>query len=58
MRFKLPEIPKRNASRDIRRFLIFPKELNREIRWLEFATITQSWNWYHNEWQDDKWTDE
>ena len=57
MRFKLPEIPKRNASRDIRKFLILPKKLNREMRWLEFATITQKWNWYYEKWQDHEWID-
>jgi hypothetical protein len=47
-----------NSKREIRRFLLFPRCINGETRWLEFATICQSWIGIEGiGWMDYKWVD-
>ena len=62
---KPPELIE-GEQRTVRRFLWFPKCLNREWRWLEFADIRQKvvkfdvggsmqWGYYKNAWHDIAW---
>ena len=47
--------------RIIKRFLIFPKFINQEYRWLETATIKQTYNPSYmrfSNWEDIEWIDE
>ena len=51
---------RRPVSGDIRTvtmFLLFPKTINGETRWLEHADIKQEWrpNYTGSEWADIKW---
>jgi hypothetical protein len=43
------------SKRVIRKFLLYPKTIDYETRWLEYVTIEQIWNgvW----WSDRKWVD-
>ena len=41
--------------RIVRRFLLFPRTINYETRWLEFATIKQQW--YRDYCDDLYWID-
>lgn len=41
--------------RVIKRFLVLPKKINNEIRWLETAYIKQGYSGY--EWVDCDWVD-
>ena len=44
-----------NTERTVTRFLLFPKILNGEKRWLKFSRIIQKWRCYHtpfNVWTD------
>jgi len=49
-----------NDYENIRRFLIFPKKIGREIRWLEWATFTRR-RWVGRSGtqrtDDEKWVD-
>jgi len=53
MRWKAKKIPVR---RIIKRFLIFPKCINGEWKWLEIAYILQNYDGYGNwsAWQDER----
>ncbi len=42
-------------SRVIRRFLLVPRSIHPETRWLEFATIRQEYCSYY--WVDREWVD-
>jgi len=42
-------------QRTIKRFLLFPRCINDETRWLEIANIIQSWSglsWVDAHWED------
>ena len=59
MRWIQPELGK---TRTITKFLIFPKTINGETRWLEKVTYTQVvvYNILHDtgiKWKDCKWVD-
>ena len=41
MKWKLKELPKEGEVRVVNKFLIFPKCIDREVRWLERAMIRQ-----------------
>jgi len=53
--------PSENDSRIIKRFLFFPKTLNDETRWLEWAAISQTYyvDWYETPpfWDSKCWVD-
>ena len=61
----LPTKPKDGTERVVRRFLLLPKTLNRETRWLEFAKIRQVyhpaprifafWRYTARTWSDGQW---
>ena len=62
MRWNLKEDPQVGDYRTVRRFLILPKCLDNQIRWLEWANITQCY-WYSNvrggtitTWQSEHWS--
>ena len=51
MRWKRPE---RHETRTITKFLLFPKTINDETRWLERTSYVQWWNDYR--WCDSRWS--
>jgi len=46
--------PKRGDARTIRRFLLFPRVIGNEMRWLCWVNIQQE---YEDIWTDDGWKD-
>lgn len=62
-RKKYKEYPKEDDKRIITRFLLFPREVNGEYRWLELARIEQFYREYDCErdtggfWVDKCWVD-
>lgn len=55
--------PKHGDERTVRRFLLLPRCINGEWRWLELATIRQEWQVYpyyrrRNSWYDLHWIDD
>ncbi len=65
MRWTVKPIPKDNEKRNIKRFLFLPVCLNNECRWLEMASIEQSWyqreafapRGIYSHWSNIKWID-
>ena len=63
--FEKKKEKKKGDTRVIKRFLLFPKMINRELRWLETAKIFQRlgtrsdfdgmecWHWYDQGWVKD-----
>ncbi len=47
--------PKHMEERIRKGFLIFPIEINHEIRWLEYARWTEHYSEYQNKWIKDEW---
>ena len=47
--------PKNGEVRIIKRFLLFPRCIHGECRWLEVASIVQEFD--NNNWADDGWKD-
>lgn len=62
MRYKFSEnnLPKVGDKRVVEMFLIFPKTINYEMRWLETAKILQKYNYYGEEcvWKDIRFVDD
>ena len=52
-------IPTNKETRVITRFLLFPKQINGEIRWLERASIKQEYstNYADDGWHSTEWID-
>lgn len=44
--------------RIVRKFLLFPKRIGREVRWLEFANIEQKYHFYKFYWADIRYVDQ
>lgn len=65
MRFECKPYPKIGAARIKTAFLLFPKEINREVRWLEFASWQERYTRHsitsilgaRTEWMAEKWID-
>lgn len=55
MRIQRKREPNHKDKRVIEKFLIFPKTINYETRFLEKVKIVQEYNYY--EWVDRKWVD-
>ena len=60
MRWKKRPKPKIGDTRIVKRFLLFPKNLNNDVVWLEVAHIRQCI--YHGDyfgytWKDQEWVD-
>lgn len=49
----ISKIPKCGQTRIIKRFLLFPRLVNHEWRWLEIAYILQEWCFG---WEDKDWS--
>jgi hypothetical protein len=59
MRLKIKEIYSNGHTRVIRRFLLFPLILDYELRWLEFADISQVYKKeYPGRWVNSHWNNE
>ncbi len=52
--------PKNGDTRRIKLFLLFPKTIKGETRWLEVAKYKQSFHYYMDgsDWEDECWIDE
>jgi hypothetical protein len=56
MRYRIP-VFNNGDQRTIKRFLLFPRIIQYELRWLEMATIQQEFVvWGYLQWQE-KWSD-
>ncbi len=64
MKFKIEYHAKGGDVRTVRKFLWFPKTLtlygtlHTQTRWLEFASIQQSYSAYWSDWFDGSWSKE
>jgi len=59
MRWKIKK-PKVGDERLLHKFLFFPREINDEIRWLEWVIIEQRYYFgydFGNHWEDLRWVD-
>ena len=54
MRWDKNPAPKFHSRRKVRKFLIFPKTIGLQTRWLEYATIVQFYD-YSGYWVDLEW---
>jgi len=54
MRFKIKEKPELGDRRIISTFLWFPKTLQNELRWLENASVGQTY-FSANGWRSEEW---
>lgn len=52
MKLKLKPLPKDGDTREKTKFLWLPKEINQEIRWLEYARWQER---YYYSWEPIKW---
>ena len=56
MRWKTLKVPD-PTTRVVTKFLWFPRQINKEYRWLEIAKISQGWyrgwGWIDVEWVDE-----
>jgi len=66
MKWKVKPMPKEGDRRTVRKFLLFPRWINGEGRWLETVTIQQEWRvWWsfdysplpHWHWENIAWVD-
>jgi hypothetical protein len=57
MRWIKSRRPFLNDTRVIRRFLIFPRTINYQTRWLEFVRIRQYYGYATNSWRCWGWHD-
>jgi len=60
MRLNLKPKPSRNEYREITIFLILPRTIQNEFRWLEKATIRQCYredSYFNKKWRDMYWID-
>lgn len=60
MRWQKKERPKHGAKRVVTRFLLFPREIGREVRWMEKARIVQQYNmgYQYGAWIDVAWIED
>ena len=60
MKFQLAPEPKNGDLRIRTQFLLFPKEINREVRWLERASWQEKYctGYIFLKWLELKWVDE
>ena len=54
MRWKKAPKAEEHSLRKIRKFLVFPKTIGLETRWLEYARLTQIY-YYGYGWVDYRW---
>ena len=51
-------LPRNNEKRIIKIFAIIPKKIGREIVWLEFVYIRQTYDEFYRRWKDEGFVDE
>ncbi|MFQ6881382.1 hypothetical protein [Clostridium sp.] len=51
-------LPRNNEKRIIKIFAIIPKKIGREIVWLEFVYIRQTYDDFYRRWKDEGFVDE
>ena len=51
-------LPRNNEKRIIKIFAIIPKKIGREIVWLEFVYIRQTYDDFYRRWKDEGCVDE
>lgn len=50
-------LPRNNEKRIIKIFAIIPKKIGREIVWLEFVYIRQTYDDFYRRWKDEGFVD-
>ena len=60
MRIFLRPLAKTGDTRVVRRFLWFPKSIGRELRWLEWVSFEEKYQWWGDcgEWRATHWEEE